>query len=126
MQALKFLISSIIAVSLFTLALNVPTIYNQYTTTKKVCKVLIKYGQKNGGITTESKQRFENLIEEYHLEDKIQEVTYLPGVDIKVQKREKFGVIVTPIIKVNIPFVGEKTYIVKSIEATGYSHKFFK
>lgn len=132
-RALKFLATLIMVSTIFTLAVNIPSIYNQYTTIRNVEKVMIRYGQKNGGFMPTNRSHIETAddklreyIKKYKLEDKIKDVKYYPGLGVPVQKRDKFKISITPIIEVSIPFYKTVNYDAKPIEEYGYSHKYFK
>lgn len=126
MKVLKFISSTIILISIFSLSINMYSVWIQFTEIKKVCNVAISHGQKNGGITSKTVQLLNDLIDERGLKDKISDLDFYPGVDIPVQKREKFSIVVKPLIKLKVPFAGEIIYETSDIEVSGYSHKFFK
>lgn len=132
----KFLINMVIIVVLFSIAINVPSLWNQYTTIKKLEEVMIKYGQKNGGfmpiydkhgsLVMRADQKMNELIATYNLHDKIKDIKFIPGLNIPVQKRDKFEIIITPRIVMQIPFAGDKEFSAMHIKNYGYSHKYFK
>lgn len=136
LRTLKFLVVTIILISLISLAINIPALYTQYTTTRKIGKVMIKYGQKNGGfmatldeygeIKYTAQEKMKDILAIYNMEEKIEKIEYIPGLDIPVQKRSKFSIFITPKIEVHIPFYGAMTFKARSIEEYGYSHKYFK
>lgn len=126
MRVLKFISSTIIIVSIFSLAINLYSIWIQYSEIKKVCSVAVSHAQKNGGITSETVLLLNDLLVERNLDDKISSIYFYPGVDIPVQKRERFSIVIKPFIKIKIPFYGEKVYETSNIEVSGYSHKYFK
>ena len=126
MKVLKFISSTIILISIFSLSINMYSVWMQCMEIKKVCNVAITHGQKNGGITSKTVQLLNDLIDERGLKDKISDLDFYPGIDIPVQKREKFSIVVKPLIKLKVPFAGEMIYETSDIEVSGYSHKFFK
>jgi hypothetical protein len=126
MKVLKFISTTVILVSIFALSINMYTVWMQYTEIKKVCSVAISHGQKNGGITSKTVQLLNDLLDERDLKDKIAYLDFYPGIDIPVQKREKFSIVVKPYIKLKVPFAGEIVYETSDIEVSGYSHKYFK
>lgn len=126
MKVLKFISSTIILISIFSLSINMYSVWMQCMEIKKVCNVAISHGQKNGGITSKTVQLLNDLIDERGLKDKIADLDFYPGIDIPVQKREKFSIVVKPLIKLKVPFAGEIIYETSDIEVSGYSHKFFK
>lgn len=135
-RMMKFLFSMIVIVSMFSIAVNIPSLWNQYTTIKKIEEVMIKYGQKNGGfmplhdkhgnLVMTADEKLKELIITYDLQDKIENITYYPGLNIPVQKRNKFQINITPKIIVTVPFYGEMKFPAKTISNYGYSHKYFK
>lgn len=137
LKVFKFMINLIIALTLFSIAVNVPSVWNTYTTIRKVEKVMIKFAQKNGGFVTDEGTRgadelFNDLVTNYNLQDKINNVIFTPSIGTKVQKaivnkeEGKFSISIEPKIEYVIPFVGPRTFIGKPIVEYGYSHKFFK
>jgi hypothetical protein len=126
----------VITVTLFSIAINVPSLWNQYTTIKKVEEVMIKYAQKNAGfmpiydkygsVVMTADQKINELMTIYDLHDKIKNIKFVPGLNIPVQKRDKFEIIITPRIVIKIPFTGDKEFSAKPIRNYGYSHKYFK
>lgn len=126
MRVLRFISTTVIIVSIFSLSINLYSIWVQYSDIKKVCSVAVSHAQKNGGITSETVQLLEDLLRERGLDQKVSSIRFYPGVDIPVQKRDSFLITIKPLIKLNIPFVGEQVYETSNIEASGYSHKYFK
>jgi hypothetical protein len=126
MRILKFLSGVIILMTIFSLAINLTSIYYEYSEIKKACGVAISHAQKNGGFTDESVLLFNRMIAENGLRGKISTVNYVPGINIPVQKREQFEIVVRPKISIRIPFVGEQNYSVSDIRVIGFSQKYFK
>ena len=98
---------------------------------------MIKYAQKNGGFVAEEGTMgadvlFNDLVANYNLHDKINNVTFTPSIGTKVQKaivnksEGRFSISIEPKIEYVTPFVGPRTIIGKAIVEYGYSHKFFK
>lgn len=135
-RMMKFLFNMVIIVSLFSVAINVPSLWNQYTTIKKIEEVMIKYGQKNGGfmplydeygnLVMTADEKTNELITNYNLQDKIENITYYPGLNVPVQKRNKFQINITPKIVMIVPFYGDMKFSAIPISNYGYSHKYFK
>lgn len=126
---------------LFSLAINLISVYSQYTNIRKIQNVMIKYAQKNGGFMTvydemgNVKMRpddlYNNLVTQYELQDKIESVQFNPGLNVPVQKAiydptAKFSISITPRVEIVVPFAGVMVFPANPIEVEGYSHKFFK
>lgn len=138
LRSLKKLIELILLFTVLSAVITIPAIYNQVNRINKVSNTIIKYAQKNGGfmstydikkariVTIE--ERLVDLLEKYDLKDCVEltTISFYPGIDIPVQKRERFEFRVKPIIKIKIPFANTLTVKGNYIKKFGYSHKYFK
>lgn len=107
----------------------------------KFTQTLVVYGERNGGMISLKKQGgglwiqttpetfVRELMAEFKLEDNFtfEDIEFQPALGIQVNKREKFTITIhNAKIKMVLPFAQEETLNLNSIEAYGYSHKYFK
>ncbi len=139
LKLVRMVAMSAILICLFAVVVNISSIYSQYNQINNLAKVMVSYGQKNGGfvdsvdmsgtVIDRPFQFMESVINQSGLQDNIDltKVTFTPNIDIRVQKRDEFSILIQdPKIKVLIPFVGEREFILDDIQEFGLSHKYFK
>jgi hypothetical protein len=102
------------------------SVWKQMDEIRKVCNVTVACAQKNGGFDEETVNLFDEMVQRNNLIDKIQDIQFIPGKGIPVQKREALSIRVKPKVIVLVPFVGDKEFSVGYIEVNGNSHKYTK
>lgn len=112
--------------TIFCMTLVVYSFYNEYTTIEKIGNVVIEKAEKNGGFTEESEKQFYDILEMYKMKGSIKDVTFYPGLDIKVQKRDELGFKGTYAGRYVIPFSDQVGTYEIPLDFFGFSHKFFK
>jgi len=102
------------------------SVWKQMDEIRTVCNVTVACAQKNGGFDEEVVNLLEDMVQKNNLKDKIQDIQFIPGKGVPVQKRDVLSIRVKPKVIVLVPFVGEKEFSVGYIEVNGNSHKYTK
>lgn len=141
LRVFQTLMNTLLILVVVSLAIAIPSVFQEYQLMKKFTQTLVVYGERNGGLIALKKQGgglwtsttpetyVRELMTEYHLEDNFafEDIDFQPPLGEQVNKRERFTITIRNAkIKLVLPFAQEKTLNLGDIEAYGYSHKYFK
>lgn len=125
MDVIKRTLSLILIFSLFTVAINIPKIYREYTDLRKIGNAALAHGKKNGGFNDNTVNLLNGMLINNKLDGCVKDIRFMPDVNAKVQKRERFGFQLTYNAEYMVPFAGIRTRETR-MEFFGYSHKYYK
>lgn len=110
---------------LLTMAMNIPKITREYSDVKKIGSSVVRHAEKNGGFRTETLKLLNEMLVNYGLDKCVKDFSFSPGIDVDVQKRERFDFQLTYTAEYTIPFADKGRQDIH-LKFFGYSHKFFK
>ncbi len=112
------------------LVVNIPAIFIQYNTVKKIETTMIKYAQKNGGFIAGEQDNPQKILEEMlaenRLTDKITQISFEPSLGEMAQRHNKIEIEMILEETLSIPFNNEEITINVPIKTDGFSHKYYK